>query len=196
MRSIGANSGNGTAVSNPSAVPSAGEIADRTARRHYLTDPHDGRHGPEPHWRPVLGGPTLPQKPPSDSNIDWHPAFRRLIAALPFDIRESLSPSQLAALSTASRPQPSPHLVALRVSIPLPWRRIYLAFFLGRENRSLSRLHREGQTRARLVGFAVGVGLCAVIGAALIGAGVMLYLLKSAAGIDLLEGPSLMHGLL
>lgn len=129
------------------------------------------------------------------AGIEWHPTFRRLIEALPGHIRSSLTSEQLEALSFASRPQASPHLVNVRVSIPLLWRRYYFACFIGRERRSLSRLVREGQVGAFPTSTAMLVLLSLLVGAATMGLLALLYLAKSVLGIDLFDDPSILHGL-
>ena len=74
-----------------------------------------------------------------------HPAFDRLIANMPVEARRSFSQEQLAALSLASTPKNSPHIIDYRVSIPFFSKRFYLTVLAGRERRSHIRLAAEGQ---------------------------------------------------
>ena len=131
--------------------------------------------------------------PVSTSAIDWHPAFSRLFAGLPHDVQASMSPAQLAALSRVMQPQSDSR--RLRVSLPVFGRRYYLAVFLGRERRGLQRLRQEGQLSIPLISVVMfvlaGLALPSLIAIILLAT----YLLKSVLGIDLLDGPSLLHDL-
>lgn len=89
------------------------------------------------------------------------------------------------------------HRVAYRASSSLFGRRFYLAFFMGTERRSTERLEREGQVQpfTRLFLFLVGLAwLVFWLTVIALGLGVIAaYLVKSAAGINLFEGPSFLH---
>lgn len=154
-----------------------------------------GGKGLRPDWRDQEGRPVGSHNPASPPGADRHPAFSRLMAALPKDVRDSLTPYQLAAISDAVKPQTAPHLIHFRVSLPFFGRRYYLTFYFGRERRNIQRLRNEGQIDIRLtsavIAIAAGLVACAVIATVAI----VLYLLKSALGIDLTDGPSFLHEL-
>jgi hypothetical protein len=85
-----------------------------------------------------------------------------------------------------------PHAINLRASVPLPWGSYYVTILVGRERRSTTRLEAEGQTRPALrilVYFLMGSIMIAGVVCAL----VLLYLVKSALGIDLMSGDSPAH---
>lgn len=93
--------------------------------------------------------------------------------------------------------QPGRHAVAYRISTSFFGRRFYMAFFMGTERRRTERLEREGQIHSftnillSIVGLAWLVFWIStvVLGLSVIG----MYVLKSAAGINLLDGPSFLH---
>jgi hypothetical protein len=86
------------------------------------------------------------------------------------------------------------HRIDLRVSIPVPTGRWYVTIVAGPERRSAQRLRAEGQTHwlrqaaiyAMLMALMLWLVVC-VFG--------LVYLLKSALGIDLFEGNSPFHAL-
>ncbi len=93
--------------------------------------------------------------------------------------------------------QPGRHAVAYRISTSFFGRRFYMAFFMGTERRGTERLEREGQIHSftnilfSLVGLA---WLVFWVSAVAIGLSVIgMYVLKSAVGINLLDGPSFLH---
>jgi len=96
-----------------------------------------------------------------------------------------------------STPKASTHSFAYRLSSSIFGKRFYVALFIGPEQRSEERLELEEQ-RGSLLGFFFDVSTMAfLIVFALIfvtGASVVIaYLIKTAAGIDLFEGPSIFH---
>lgn len=140
-----------------------------------------------PQW---TGGIVSEQKFPS------HPAFERLLARMPVQVRATLTTEQLMALSLASVPAIAPHIVDYRVSIPFLGKRFYLTVLAGRERRSLARLAGEGQLPsvklAKLNATTVGYGLAIALFAAMIA----LLLAKLALGIELFEGGADAHAVL
>lgn len=81
----------------------------------------------------------------------------------------------------------------LSLSLPTPIGRYFVSVRLGRERRTISRLVEEGQISIARVSLAYTLAMWSVVG--LVGLGVMvgMYMLKSLAGIDLLDGPSFLH---
>lgn len=120
-------------------------------------------------------------------------AYGRMLRRLPAAIRESLTQDQLDAISDALVPDAPTHVIDYRVSIPFFGRRFYITLLAGRERRSLERLAREAQLRAKHIAIFYSIillflGCVSVIGLVLLG-----YLTKSALGIDLMDGPSILH---
>ncbi len=117
-----------------------------------------------------------------------------MLRRLPANILSTLTPLQLDAISDALIPDAPTHAIDYRVSIPFFGKRFYITLLAGRERRSLARLAREAQLHAKHIGafyaFALLVlGCFTLIGSVLIG-----YVVKSALDIDLMDGPSLLHG--
>lgn len=93
---------------------------------------------------------------------------------LPQDVRDSLTPEQVQAISQAARGTiQRRHPVDLRISVPLPFgERAYAVVLLGKEKRSHARRAMDAQLRppdslSRVVVF--GLGLAAFTLAAFIG---------------------------
>ena len=119
--------------------------------------------------------------------------YERMLAKLPPAVRDSLSQQQLDCISDALIPDPPRHAIDYRASIPFFGRRFYVTLLVGRERRSLERLAREAQLRARHVAIVYSVLLMLVSCAAFFAFVLLGYLLKSAMGLDLTDGPSLLH---
>lgn len=118
------------------------------------------------------------------------PFTNNVINSIPADVRDTFSDAQLDALQLAltkvhSR---SRHLLDVRVQIPLYWARYYIVFLLGRDMRShvqeilLNR--RQRSSRAAQIGFIAFTGWLFIAGIAVTGF-IILYLIKSAVGIDI-----------
>ncbi len=120
--------------------------------------------------------------------------FERMLGRLPANIRDDLTPQQLAALRVALQQPEARHLVDNRVSVRWLRRHYYVRLLIGHERRSLSRVMRERQIKlgptaalfALFIWLAVSVALMALI--------VVLYVVKSAYGFDILDGHSFLHG--
>lgn len=118
-------------------------------------------------------------------------------AVLPTDIRAALTSEQIARLEDIIADRRAVHAVDYRASSSFCGRHFYLTLFLGPENRSLRRLRTEGQRRtlyrvlAEVAGFCMTISMltCLIVGAAVI----VLYVTKSALGIDLMQGHSMLH---
>lgn len=121
---------------------------------------------------------------PSDSHRD--PFIEGLMKRLPEDCRDSFSAEQLQGLKIAFGARGwGQHPVDLRGTVRL-WRwRYYFVFLVGRNRRELSRLEED---LSRLMKAALILGFLTF--SALVGL-VVLYLVKSALGIDLFPGFSL-----
>lgn len=73
-----------------------------------------------------------------------------LLDRLPPNIRTQLSPEACAAITEAAARDGSPHSVDIRLSLPLPFRRVYLAVLAGSERRSPERIDAQ-RRRQRLI---------------------------------------------
>lgn len=105
------------------------------------------------------------------------------------------------ACTSAPSAEPSPrsqgtwtgaHRIDLRASVPLPGGRWYVTILAGPERRSNERLRQEGQTHwmrrtavyVMLMSLALWLVVCIIA---------LVYLAKSALGIDMLDGHSPLH---
>lgn len=84
----------------------------------------------------------------------------------------------------------------LNLSMPTPIGRYFFTVRFGRERRTIDRLVDEGQISIAKVSLAYTLAMWSVLG--LVGLGVMvgMYILKSFAGINLMDGPSFLHNFL
>lgn len=102
---------------------------------------------------------------------------------LPAPIRSSLTQEQEAALRQAAGGRGiNSHPIDLRLSIPTPWGRFYVAVIGGRERRSAARRASDGRLRplattanALFIG-GMAAGLCLVVLLGLLFAGAVLEL--------------------
>ena len=116
---------------------------------------------------------------------------------IPADIKSHLSADQVARLIRSLPPRTGAHAVDYRVSTSMFGRGFYIALVAGREKRPLRRLRSEGLKRSLLavlfevgtVCLAIAMMVCLFIGVSIVAA----YIVKSALGIDLLDGPSFLH---
>ncbi|MCB1485807.1 MAG: hypothetical protein KDJ17_13050 [Hyphomicrobiaceae bacterium] len=143
-----------------------------------------------PHWITLEGQPLRQVSRPAFRRPFQ---FERMLAKLPPYVRNSLTKQQLDCISDALIPDPPQHTIDYRASIPLFGRRFYVALMAGRERRSLARLAQEGQSRARRVAGLYAVIMLLLVGAAFVACVLLGYVVKSALGVDLIEGPSILH---
>lgn len=141
-----------------------------------------------PLWSGVAQSSALP------IGVDYHPGFVRLLNQIPKPLRAMFTAEQFGVLSRATATPAARHLVDYRVSIPFFGRRFYAVVLFGRERRDLQRLGNEGQLsswRVQIAYYALIVGVAGVFTLFTI---IALYVAKSALGIDLSDGPSVLHG--
>ncbi len=122
----------------------------------------------------------------------------QLITALPLHARATFTSEQLAALDVAvarTRPRRNRHGFDYRVSLPLLGRRYYFVFLAGRERRSLSRIRGDGENTTWRLSMAYAMMMSAIAMGGLVVAVLLLYVVKSMAGIDLFDEHSFLHGL-
>lgn len=119
------------------------------------------------------------------------PFLQDFFSRIPRPLAASFTAEQLMAVRMAfgARHRGS-HAVDLRLSLPLPRNRWYLVLLAGTERRSPSRrqLDRQRYPLRRLGNFVVAVLFAGMLAAAGIG---LLYMLKSALGINLFDDLSL-----
>lgn len=99
---------------------------------------------------------STPDSPSTKRNGQW------LLDRLPENIRSQLTQEASNAIAAAAAQPVEPHPVDIRLSLPLPFRRIYLAVLAGSERRSPQRLDAESRRR-RLVRAANVVFVVAVL---------------------------------
>lgn len=150
------------------------------------------QHVSPPHWLNIDGTELPPPKPQADAERPFQ--YQRMLRRLPASILSSLTPVQLDAISDALIPDPPTHAIDYRVSIPFFGRRFYVTLLAGRERRSLARLAREAQLHAKHIAAFYAFALLALGCLTLVGTVLIGYVMKSALDIDLLDGPSLLHG--
>lgn len=78
---------------------------------------------------------------PSKRNGQW------LLDKLPPEIRAQLTPEARAAIADAATQTGDIHPIDIRLSLPLPFRRFYLAVLAGGERRSPQRIDAERRRR-------------------------------------------------
>lgn len=122
----------------------------------------------------------------SHSSLRDEPFVRNLLAKLPVQARDSFSDDQLLALKVALGGRSwGVHALDLRWTLKV-WRwHYYFVVLSGRNRRELTRSEREAARIALAVMASIFLVLFTLIGL------LVLYLLKSALGIDLIPGFSL-----
>lgn len=106
----------------------------------------------------------------------------QMLSRIPEDIRQSFSEQQLSALQNAMAGGAN-HAIDLRpvVKVPLlPWS-FYLVLLAGRNRRDMSAKEQRMAARTLLALIICGITILAVTGL------LVLYLIKSALGIDIFE---------
>lgn len=116
------------------------------------------------------------------------PVMENFLQRLPKDVVDSFSAEQLEHIHSALGVRSwKKHSIDIRTTFPIPFvkRRIYLVLLMGRNRRELSR--KEVQISA----FTMAAFISAFILFSILLGLLVLYLIKSALGIDLFEGFSL-----
>lgn len=108
------------------------------------------------------------------------PFIAGLKERLPEELRETFTEEQLEALKLAFGTRSwGKHSVDLRGTVKFWHRRYYFVFLAGRNYRQLSRLEQELSLLGKATVLAVILLACGLVGL------LLLYLLKSALGIDI-----------
>lgn len=116
------------------------------------------------------------------------PALQSLLSKMPTNVANSFTEEQLSHLHSALGARSwKKHSVDIRSTFPIPFvkRRIYFVLLLGRNRRELTR--REKQLSA----LTFALFITAFIGFSTLFGLLVLYLIKSALGINLFKGFSL-----
>ncbi|MCE2573023.1 3-phosphoshikimate 1-carboxyvinyltransferase [Motilimonas eburnea] len=122
-----------------------------------------------------------PSKP--KGSIKQDPFVQNLLERIPEDLHDSFSDEQLIHLKVALGARSwGNHAIDLRGTVKLLRWRYYYVFLAGRNRRELSR--RERNISRLIQAMILSVFLCFSTALGLL----ILYLLKSAAGIDLIPG--------
>ena len=124
----------------------------------------------------------------STSQTTNDPALQSILDRMPKEVADSFTEEQLSHLHSALGARSwKKHSLDIRSTFPVPFikRRIYFVLLMGRNRRDLTR--REKQLSA--ITFALFIA--AFIGASTLSGLLVLYLIKSALGINLFEGFSL-----
>ncbi|MDR6236773.1 3-phosphoshikimate 1-carboxyvinyltransferase [Pseudomonas oryzihabitans] len=109
------------------------------------------------------------------------PFITGLKERLPEELRESFTEEQLEALKLAFGTRSwGKHSIDLRGTLKFWHRRYYFVLLAGRNYRHLSRLEQELSLLGKAIMLAMILLACGLVGL------VLLYLLKSALGIDIL----------
>jgi hypothetical protein len=121
----------------------------------------------------------------ADSKIRNEPAVKNLLKRIPNKVAISFSDEQLIALKVAIGSRNwEKHKVDFRGTFPIPFlkSKIYYVFLMGRNHRNLTR-------REQLISsFTIAIILTVLITLSVLGGLLLLYLVKSALGINLIEG--------
>ena len=120
----------------------------------------------------------------------------RLFAHTPAGFSSTFTDEQIAGLNAALVDADTRyHAIDYRTSISFFGIPFYITFLMGRERRSRERLALEGQTRVHRVALAHIVLTLVITLSFVAAAGCVLYLVKSALGIDLFDGHFALHDL-
>lgn len=120
-------------------------------------------------------------------------AEHRLFLGIPDAVKSRLTEQEMLSLLRAVKPVPTSNGLALRASFRFFAERYYVAWFFGRDCRSIERLRAEGQLDAIPVGISFFILLGVIAAYGLFPIACMLYLFKSALGINIFDGPSPFH---
>lgn len=121
-------------------------------------------------------------------NIHDDPAIKTLLSRMPPSVAESFNEEQLNHLLTAIGSRSwGKHAIDLRGTFKIPfypWR-FYYVYLMGKNHRELSRKEKRISFITGVVCFSLFLMICVLLGL------LVLYLIKSALGIDLFPNFSL-----
>lgn len=144
----------------------------------------------------VAAEPSLQRSEPVASGAAAGAKDASLESRFPAPLLQSLTTAQVSALVSLINASRTRHTIEYRVSLPTVfWGQFYFTIFAGPERRNAERLAAEGQTSLARQTVFVSIVLAIVISCALFGVFCLVYLLKSALGLDLFRGGSPFHPL-
>jgi hypothetical protein len=117
--------------------------------------------------------------------IKDEPSVRKLLSRMPASVADSFSDEQLLHLKVALGSRKwGRHKIDWRGTFALPFvpSKIYYVFLIGKNHRDLSRREKAISAFTLSLFFSLFITFCVLFGI------LVLYLLKSALGIDLIEG--------
>lgn len=131
------------------------------------------------------------RRPTGLNRASGDPFLEDFFRRIPRDVAANFTDDQLLAIRMAfGGRERGVHAVDIRLSLPLPFKRMYLVLLVGSERRTMARRRQDRDRRplATAGNFIAGAIVLFVLLVAVLGA---LYLAKSALGIDLLPDASL-----
>lgn len=107
-----------------------------------------------------------------------------VIHEVPTDVRGTMTEEQISAVRNAADRR---HAVDVRFTVPLVFTSLYFVLLVGKDTRrNTQEVQRESRARAGAHFSTAAIAVLA--GIAVITAGIVLYIVKSRAGIDLFQG--------
>ena len=123
-----------------------------------------------------------------EKNIKDESTIKNLLAKMPEDVSRSFNEQQLTHLFTALGTKNwAKHSIDIRGTYKIPFipKRYYYVILFGKNRRDLLRYESHLSSLTSTLMLSLGILLCTIIGL------LVLYLAKSALGIDLFKGFSL-----
>ena len=121
----------------------------------------------------------------TDSKIRNEPSIQNLLSRMPSKVAESFSDEQLISLKVAIGSRNwGKHKIDFRGTFPIPFlsSKIYYVFLMGRNYRNITRQEQLFSAFAVAIFFTLLITFSVLLGI------LVLYLIKSALGINLIEG--------
>ncbi len=107
-----------------------------------------------------------------------------VVQDVPAAVRTTMSEEQLKAVRSAADKR---HAVDVRFTVPLLFTRLYIVFLVGRDTRT-SAIEQDRERRANAGVHLSTAAIATMAVVAVIAAAVILYVVKSRAGINLFDG--------
>jgi hypothetical protein len=121
----------------------------------------------------------------ANSEIRNEPAIQNLLSRMPNNVADSFSDEQLLGLKVAVGSRSwGKHKIDFRGTLPVPFvkSKIYYVFLMGRNHRNLTRQEQL------ISAFTVAMFITLLITFSILMGALVLYLIKSALGINLIDG--------
>lgn len=135
-----------------------------------------------------------PRDYPNRRVVEPNSLLDRLFAHTPAGFSATFTDDQIAGLNAALLDADTRyHAIDYRTSISFFGIPFYVTFLMGRERRSRERLAMEGQTQIHRVALAHIILTLVIAMSCVAAVACVLYLVKSALGIDLFDGHFALH---